>query len=123
MVLRGIVYHFRRGVPDDLRQRLNRRELVRSLGTGDIRAAKLAACRLYVASEGLFLALRGAPMLTDGPDRPSRPRLLRVHHSTERTPGRLARSPLPANVREMRVTESPSRPPSSTTRPTTPTPC
>lgn len=104
VVLRGTVYHFRRGVPDDLRRRLKRRELVRSLGTGDIRAAKLAACRLYVASEGLFSALRGAPMLTED----------QIAHLVQdfyayildrENAGRLARGSLPAGVREMRITQ------------------
>ncbi|WP_455957104.1 DUF6538 domain-containing protein [Methylorubrum aminovorans] len=41
VVQRGRTFHFRRRIPADLRQRLGRHELVRSLGTGDIRAAKL----------------------------------------------------------------------------------
>lgn len=65
VVLRKTTYHFRRGVPLDLRARLRRRELVRSLATSDPRTAKLRACRLYVASENLFLALRTTPMLTE----------------------------------------------------------
>ncbi len=43
-VLRGTVCHFRRGIPDDLRKRIGRRELVRSLATSDARTAKLRAC-------------------------------------------------------------------------------
>lgn len=101
---RAGTFHFRRRIPDDLRQRIGRRELVCSLGTGDIRAAKLAACRLYVASEGLFSALRGTPMLTDD----------QIAHLVQdfyayildrENAGRLARGPLPANVREMRITQ------------------
>ena len=51
VVLRKATYHFRRGVPLDLRPQLRRRELVRSLATSDPRTAKLRACQLYVASE------------------------------------------------------------------------
>ncbi len=65
VVLRKATYHFRRGVPLDLRPQLRRRELVRSLATSDARAAKLRACRLYIASENLFSALRTTPMLTE----------------------------------------------------------
>ncbi len=64
-VRRGGIFHFRRRVPDDLRPCLGRRELVCSLATSDPRTAKLRACRLYVASENLFLALRTTPMLTE----------------------------------------------------------
>ncbi|MDF2689648.1 MAG: integrase family protein [Microvirga sp.] len=65
LVLRGRVFYFRRRVPADLRERLGRRELVRSLGTIDQRAARSNACWLYLASEGLFTGLRATPMLTD----------------------------------------------------------
>jgi integrase len=65
LVLRGRVFYFRRRVPADLWERLGRRELVRSLGTIDPRAARACACRLYLASEGLFTSLRATPMLTD----------------------------------------------------------
>ncbi|AMB47610.1 DUF6538 domain-containing protein [Methylobacterium sp. AMS5] len=65
VVQRGRTFQCRRRIPADLRQRLGRHELVRSLGTGDIRAAKLRACRLYVAAEELFSTPRATPMLTD----------------------------------------------------------
>lgn len=65
LVLRGRVFYFRRRVPADFRERLGRRELVRSLGTIDPRAARSNACRLYFASEDLFTGLRAIPMLTD----------------------------------------------------------
>lgn len=56
--------HFRRTVPADLRARIGRRELTRSLGTADQHTAKLDAGRLYVASETLFRMARARPMLT-----------------------------------------------------------
>lgn len=65
VVLRGRTYHFRRSIPVDIRHRLGRRELVASLRTSDFRTAKLATCRLYVASESLFADVRSTPMLTD----------------------------------------------------------
>ncbi len=65
VVLRGRVFHFRRRVPDTLRPRLGLKELVRSLATTDLRAAKARACRVYLASESLFTALCATPMLTD----------------------------------------------------------
>ncbi|MEE8629165.1 MULTISPECIES: site-specific integrase [Methylobacterium] len=65
VVLRGRIFHFRRRVPDTLRPRLRLKELVRSLATTDLRAAKARACRVYLASESLFTALCATPMLTD----------------------------------------------------------
>lgn len=65
LVLRGRVFYFRRRVPADLWERLGRRELVRSLATADPKAARARACQLYLGSEGLFMALRETPMLTD----------------------------------------------------------
>ncbi|MFD0934749.1 DUF6538 domain-containing protein [Methylobacterium trifolii] len=64
-VLRGRIFYFRRRVPADLRERLGLRELVRSLATTDLRAARVCTCRLYLASESLFTGLRATPMLTD----------------------------------------------------------
>ncbi|WP_018261578.1 site-specific integrase [Methylobacterium sp. WSM2598] len=55
---RAGIFHFRRVVPPDLRARLQRRELVRSLGTTIRSAAKLRADLLYRASERLFVAAR-----------------------------------------------------------------
>jgi integrase len=57
--------HFRRAVPPDLRLRLGRHELTRSLRTPHLDTAKLDAARLYVASERLFLSARADPMLTN----------------------------------------------------------
>ncbi len=65
VVLRGRAFYFRRRVPADLRERLGRRELVRSLAIVDPRAARTRACQLYLASEGLFAGLRATLMLTD----------------------------------------------------------
>lgn len=104
VVQRGRTFHFRRRVPVDLRQRLGRHELVRSLGTGNIRAAKLGACRLYVATEQLFSTLRATPMLTDD----QLAHLVRDFYDTMlagENAGRLTRGPLPAGVREARVTQ------------------
>jgi len=53
---RAGIFHFRRVVPANLRARLQRRELVRSLGTTVRSAAKLRADLLYRASERLFVA-------------------------------------------------------------------
>ena len=65
VVLRQGTFHFRRVIPIDLRTRIGRRELVRSLATGDPRDAQMRASQLYVASERLFMAVRRDPMLTD----------------------------------------------------------
>ena len=64
VVRRGGTFHFRRMVPLSLRPLLGRAELVRTLGTGDTRTAKVRAFELYVHSEHLFLALCSHPMLT-----------------------------------------------------------
>jgi hypothetical protein len=65
VVLRQGTFHFRRVIPIDLRTRIGRRELVRSLATGDPRDPQMRASQLYVASERLFMAVRRDPMLTD----------------------------------------------------------
>lgn len=104
VVQRGRTFHFRRRVPIDLRRRLGRHELVRSLGTSDIRTAKLKACRLYVAAEELFSILRATPMLTDD----QLAHLVRDFYDTMlagENAGRLTRGPLPEGVREARVTQ------------------
>ena len=104
VVQRGRTFHFRRRIPADLRRRIGRHELVRSLGTGDIRAAKLRACRLYVAAEELFSTLRATPMLTDD----QIAHLVRDFYDTMlagENAGRLTRGPLPEGVREARVTQ------------------
>ncbi|MCJ2031337.1 site-specific integrase [Methylobacterium sp. J-043] len=101
-VLRGTVFHFRRGIPDDLRKRIGRRELVRSLATSDARTAKLRACQLYVASESLFSALRAMPMLTDA----QLARLVQDFYGLildGENRGRLAHGAIPNEVRERRV--------------------
>jgi hypothetical protein len=64
IVRRRGTYHFRRVVPASLRDRLQRRELVRSLGTYERAAAKLRADLLYRRSERLFGAA-ASPMLSD----------------------------------------------------------
>lgn len=64
VVRRGAVFHFRRVVPKDLRNRIGRTELVCSLHTADITDAKQWSRRLYLLSEGLFEAVRDDPMLT-----------------------------------------------------------
>ena len=65
VVLRQGVFHFRRVVPTDLRIRIGRCELVRTLATGDPRDARMHASQLYLVSERLFMAVRRDPMLTD----------------------------------------------------------
>jgi hypothetical protein len=64
IVRRAGTYHFRRVVPDALRRRLSRRELVRSLCTVKATAAKLRADLLYRHSEHLFTAA-AFPMLSE----------------------------------------------------------
>lgn len=63
VVRRRGTYHFRRVVPAALRNRLHRRELVRSLDASTPGAAKLRADLLYRASERLFAAA-AQPMLS-----------------------------------------------------------
>jgi integrase len=65
VVQRRGIFHFRRVVPTDLRIRMGRGELVRSLATGDPRDARMRASQLYLVSERLFMAVRWDPMLTD----------------------------------------------------------
>jgi len=65
VVQRRGIFHFRRVVPTDLRIRIGRCELVRTLATGDRRDAKMRASQLYLVSERLFIAVRRDPMLTD----------------------------------------------------------
>ncbi|KQT74915.1 integrase [Methylobacterium sp. Leaf465] len=104
VVQRGRTFHFRRRVPVDLRRHLGRHELVCSLGTKDIRTAKVRACRLYVAAEELFSTLRAMPMLTDD----QLAHLVRDFYDTmlsDENAGRLTRGPLPEGVREARVTQ------------------
>ncbi|KQP33277.1 integrase [Methylobacterium sp. Leaf104] len=77
---------------------------MRSLGTSDIRTAKVVACRLYVAAEELFSTLRALPMLTDD----QLAHLVRDFYDTmlsDENAGRLTRGPLPEGVREARVTQ------------------
>ena len=64
IVRRGRIFHFRRAVPADLRERLKRRELVRSLGACGPKVARLRADELYWLSEQLFETARANPMLT-----------------------------------------------------------
>ena len=65
VVERGRSLYFRRSVPVEFRHRIERSELVRSLGTGDLRIARGRAFRLYSLSEHIFNAARDpAAMLT-----------------------------------------------------------
>ncbi|WP_051758741.1 site-specific integrase [Shinella sp. DD12] len=65
VVRRGRMFHFRRVVPADLRDRLKRREFVRTLGACSPRTARLRADELYRLTEKLFERARANPMLTD----------------------------------------------------------
>lgn len=65
VVRRGGSYHFRRVVPAELRQRIGRRELVRSLGSCDAKTARLLSDQLYGESEQLFELARQNPMLSN----------------------------------------------------------
>ena len=62
-IRRAGTYHFRRVVPPRLRDRIHRRELIRSLKTATPAAAKLRADVLFRASERLFAAA-ASPMLS-----------------------------------------------------------
>ena len=65
VVRRGGTYHFRRVVPTELRERIGRRELVRSLGSCNAKTARLLSDQLYGESEHLFELARHNPMLSD----------------------------------------------------------
>lgn len=102
VVLRGRIFHFRRRVPDLLRARLRRKELVRSLATTDVPTAKLRACGLYMASESLFSALRSTPMLTDV----QIARLVQDFYGLlldQENAGRLVRPPITSELRAARA--------------------
>ncbi|WP_413251196.1 DUF6538 domain-containing protein [Shinella zoogloeoides] len=57
------MFHFRRVVPANLRDRLKRREFVRMLGACSTRTARLRADELYRLTEKLFERARANPML------------------------------------------------------------
>ena len=61
---RGANRQFRRVVPADLRERLGRREIVRSLGSVGPGEARVIANRLWTATETLFMTLRLDPGLS-----------------------------------------------------------
>ena len=65
VVRRGGTYHFRRAVPAELRERIGRRELVRSLENCNAKTARLLADQLYGESEQLSELARQNPMLSD----------------------------------------------------------
>nr|WP_279356398.1 DUF6538 domain-containing protein [Methylobacterium indicum] len=91
-------------MPDTLRPRLRLTELVRSLATSDLRAAKARACRVYLASESLFTALCATPMLTED-------QLARLVQDFSGTildgdgQGRLPHAAITADMRERRVAQ------------------
>lgn len=61
VVRRAGTFHFRRVIPTAAREALGRRELVRTLNTGDPRIARPRAAQLYLLSERIFeTAGRGA---------------------------------------------------------------
>ncbi|WP_460930020.1 DUF6538 domain-containing protein [Shinella zoogloeoides] len=65
VVRRGRMFHFLRVVSADLRDRLKRREFVRTLVACSPRTARLRADELYRLTEKLFERARANPMLTD----------------------------------------------------------
>lgn len=65
VVQRNRIFHFRRGIPLDLRPRFGRREITCSLRTSDLHLAGIRARELYLAAESLFEESRHNPMLTD----------------------------------------------------------
>ncbi len=101
VVQRRGIFHFRRVVPTDLRIRIGRCELVRSLATGDPRDAKMRASQLYLVSERLFVAVRRDPMLTDA-QLAGLVQAFFVHVLEEENRRRLSGSYLTAEVREAR---------------------
>ncbi|GJE61809.1 hypothetical protein MPOCJGCO_3935 [Methylobacterium trifolii] len=104
IILRGTIFHFRRGVPDDLRTLIRRSELVRSLATSIARTAKLRACRSYLASESLFTALRADPVLTDA----QLARLVQDFYGLildDEGRGRLTRGAISSDVRARRLVQ------------------
>ncbi len=64
-IRRGGIYHFRRVVPQPLRERLARRELTCSLHTHQAGEARFLSRCLYLRSEELFLAVESASTLSD----------------------------------------------------------
>ncbi|MGF7153279.1 integrase [Novosphingobium gossypii] len=64
-IKRGGIYHFRRVVPQPLRDRLARRELTCSLHTHQAGEARFLSRCLYLRSEELFLAVESASTLSD----------------------------------------------------------
>lgn len=64
VVRRGGWLHFRRRVPNQLIQRLGRREITGSLKTSDHRLGRLRSKYLYIRTEALFAALE-SKMLSD----------------------------------------------------------
>ncbi len=62
---RGGIFYFRRAVPVDLRHRLRKCELTRSLATAEHKLAKLRSRKLYIISERVFDVVRAEPMLKD----------------------------------------------------------
>lgn len=65
VVQRNRIFHFRRGIPLDLRPRFRRREITCSLRTSDLHLAGIRARQLYLAAESLFEESRQNPMLTN----------------------------------------------------------
>ena len=70
VVRRGGTYHFRRAVPIELRARIGRREIVRSLGSCNAKTARLLSDQLYrewehMIADNVRKAL-GANALHDG---------------------------------------------------------
>lgn len=60
----GTTWHFRRRVPDRLRERMGRTEVVRSLATGNLREAGRRARLVWLSCERLFEMVSSAPTLT-----------------------------------------------------------
>lgn len=64
----GTLFHFRRRVPLDLVEVVDKREVLRSLGTSDRRIAGMRARALAVQYDRLFEALRAMPVKKKYPD-------------------------------------------------------
>lgn len=102
VVQRNRIFHFRRGIPLDLRPRFGRREITCSLRTSDLHLAGIRARELYLAAESLFEESRHNPMLTDD----QLAAIVQDYYSfiLEREGRfRLQSGPMPPETREMRA--------------------
>lgn len=65
VVRRAGTFHFRRAVPNRLRERLGRGEITLSLRTKEYRLARVRSRHVYIATESFFRDVESASMLTE----------------------------------------------------------